>query len=107
MPFANIRPANLRYKLKKRQVKVLKKFAQAMKWPNLNSTMENLRLHDEEFRLDSISSDAFAFFSGLVLPGVCCAPLTSCRRLPPPPPPLPFYPQVQDITKTDLMLRNM
>ncbi|GAB0135536.1 hypothetical protein EsDP_00003871 [Epichloe bromicola] len=60
---------NLRYKLKKRQVKVLKKFAQAMKWPNLNSTMENLRLHDEEFRLDSISSDAFAFFSGLVLPG--------------------------------------
>ncbi|KAG5985280.1 hypothetical protein E4U55_007383 [Claviceps digitariae] len=60
---------NLRYKLKKRQVKVLKKFAQAMKWPNLNNTMENLRLHDEEFRLDTISSDAFAFFSGLVLPG--------------------------------------
>ncbi|GAO19047.1 hypothetical protein UVI_02061610 [Ustilaginoidea virens] len=60
---------NLRYKLKKRQVKVLKKFAQAMKWPNLDSTMENLRTHDEEFRLDLISSDAFAFFSGLVLPG--------------------------------------
>lgn len=34
--------------------------------------MENLRVHDEEFRLDSISSDAFAFFSGLVLPGVRC-----------------------------------
>ncbi|KFG82889.1 hypothetical protein MANI_110727 [Metarhizium anisopliae] len=60
---------NLRYKLKKRQVKVLKRFAQAMKWPNLDPTMENLRVHDEEFRLDSISSDAFAFFSGLVLPG--------------------------------------
>ncbi|KAG5958057.1 hypothetical protein E4U58_005557 [Claviceps cyperi] len=59
----------LRYKLKKRQVKVLKKFAQAIKWPNLDSTMENLELHDEEFRLDTISSDAFAFFSGLVLPG--------------------------------------
>ncbi|KAK2589862.1 hypothetical protein QQS21_012461 [Conoideocrella luteorostrata] len=59
----------LRYKLKKRQVKVLKKFAQAMKWPNLSNVMENLRIHDEEFRLDSISSDAFAFFSGLVLPG--------------------------------------
>lgn len=63
--------AVLRYKLKKRQVKVLKKFAQAMKWPNLDCSMENLGLHDEEFRLDTISSDAFAFFSGLVLPGVC------------------------------------
>jgi hypothetical protein len=62
--------ANLRYKLKKRQVKVLKRFAHAMKWPNLNAALENLRVHDEEFRLDSISSDAFAFFSGLVLPGV-------------------------------------
>lgn len=67
---ANQNAANLRYKLKKRQVKVLKRFAQAMKWPNLNATMENLRVHDEEFRLDTISSDAFAFFSGLVLPGV-------------------------------------
>ncbi|TWU74151.1 hypothetical protein ED733_005736 [Metarhizium rileyi] len=60
---------NLRYKLKKRQVKVLKRFAHAMKWPNLNPTMENLRIHDQEFRLDTISSDALAFFSGLVLPG--------------------------------------
>jgi hypothetical protein len=62
--------ANLRYKLKKRQVKVLKRFAEAMKWPNLVPTMENLKVHDEEYRLDAISSDAFAFFSGLVLPGV-------------------------------------
>lgn len=41
-----------------------------MKWPNPNDTLENLRQHDEDFRLDAISSDAFAFFSGLVLPGV-------------------------------------
>ncbi|KAG6038211.1 hypothetical protein E4U41_004443 [Claviceps citrina] len=66
---ATAEQTKLRYKLKKRQVKVLKKFAQALKWPNLQNTMENLRLHDEEFRLDTISSDAFAFFSGLVLPG--------------------------------------
>ncbi|RFU76269.1 vtc domain-containing [Trichoderma arundinaceum] len=59
----------LRYKLKKRQVKQLKKFAQIMKWPNLRETMDNLRQKDEEFALDSISSDAFAYFSGLVLPG--------------------------------------
>ncbi|UKZ81991.1 hypothetical protein TrVFT333_009772 [Trichoderma virens FT-333] len=59
----------LRYKLKKRQVKQLKKFAQIMKWPNLRETMESLDQKDEEFTLDSISSDAFAYFSGLVLPG--------------------------------------
>ncbi|UKZ64407.1 uncharacterized protein TrAtP1_005623 [Trichoderma atroviride] len=59
----------LRYKLKKRQVKQLKKFAQIMKWPNLRETMECLRQKDEDFALDSISSDAFAYFSGLVLPG--------------------------------------
>ena len=62
--------ARLRYKLKKRQVKMIRRFAQAMKWPNLEATLENLRQHDEEFALDNISSDAFAFFSGLVLPGV-------------------------------------
>jgi hypothetical protein len=32
--------------------------------------MECLRQKDEDFALDSISSDAFAYFSGLVLPGV-------------------------------------
>ena len=66
----------MRYKLKKRQVKQLKKFAQIMKWPNLRDTMESLRQKDEDFSLDSISSDAFAYFSGLVLPGVS-EPLTS------------------------------
>lgn len=60
----------LRYKLKKRQVKQLKKFAQIMKWPNLRDTMESLRQKDDDFSLDTISSDAFAYFSGLVLPGV-------------------------------------
>lgn len=41
-----------------------------MKWPNLGQTLENLRQRDEDFTLDTISSDAFAYFSGLVVPGV-------------------------------------
>lgn len=60
----------LRYKLKKRQVKMLRRFAQMMKWPNLAGTLERLKQKDDDFTLDEISSDAFAFFSGLVLPGV-------------------------------------
>jgi hypothetical protein len=66
----NICLVKLRYKLKKRQVKMLRRFAQMMKWPNLAETLDNLRQRDEEFSLDAISSDAFAFFSGLVVPGV-------------------------------------
>lgn len=57
----------LRYKLKKRQVKMLRKFATMLKWPNLAETLDNLKQKDEE--LDTISSDAFAFFSGLIIPG--------------------------------------
>ncbi|KAH7320930.1 hypothetical protein B0I35DRAFT_477470 [Stachybotrys elegans] len=59
----------LRYKLRRRQVKTLKRFAKAMKWPNLAETLENLAQKDDEMSLDSISSDTFAYFSGLVLPG--------------------------------------
>lgn len=49
---------------------MLKRFAQMMKWPNLGETLDNLKQRDAEFSLDTISSDAFAFFSGLVVPGV-------------------------------------
>lgn len=66
----------LRYKLKKRQVKMLRRFATMMKWPNLAETLESLKQKDEDFALDSISSDAFAFFSGLVVPGV-----STCHHL--------------------------
>lgn len=69
----------LRYKLKKRQVKMLKRFAVMMKWPNLAETIDNLRARDEEFSLDTISSDAFAFFSGLILPGVRFSPFPFTR----------------------------
>lgn len=43
-----------------------------MKWPNLDETLENLKRKDSELALDDISSDAFSFFSGLILPGVSC-----------------------------------
>ena len=49
---------------------MLKRFAQAMKWPNLGETLDTLKQRDADGNLDDISSDALAFFSGLVLPGV-------------------------------------
>ncbi|KAF6831131.1 hypothetical protein CPLU01_06954 [Colletotrichum plurivorum] len=60
---------NLRFRLKKRQIKMLRRFAQMMKWPNLGQTLDNMKQRDIEASLDVISSDALAFFSGLVLPG--------------------------------------
>jgi len=59
----------LRLKLKRRQVKMLKRFAQMMKWPNLAATLAVLKQRDADSTLDMISSHAMAFFSGLVLPG--------------------------------------
>ncbi|UZP33961.1 hypothetical protein NXS19_001777 [Fusarium pseudograminearum] len=59
----------LRYKLKKRQIRMLRRFAQMMRWPNLTDTLDNMKQKDSELALDEVSSDAFAFFSGLVLPG--------------------------------------
>lgn len=59
----------LRFKLKKRQVKMLKKFATTLKWPNLGDTLEALRDTEEDPASAAVSSDAYAFFSGLVLPG--------------------------------------
>ncbi|KAI0484423.1 hypothetical protein GGR56DRAFT_679911 [Xylariaceae sp. FL0804] len=58
-----------RFKLRKRQTKMLKRFAQMMKWPNLAETVDTLKQRGEENTLVSISSHAMAFFSGLVLPG--------------------------------------
>lgn len=60
----------LRFKLKRRQVKMIKRFAQMMKWPNLAETLAALRQGDQAASLDAVSSHAMAFFSGLVLPGV-------------------------------------
>ena len=60
----------LRFKLKRRQIKMIKRFAQMMKWPNLHETLDTLKRRDTDSTLDGISSHAMAFFSGLVLPGV-------------------------------------
>ncbi|TDZ23103.1 hypothetical protein Cob_v003970 [Colletotrichum orbiculare MAFF 240422] len=60
---------SLRFRLKKRQIKMLRRFAQMMKWPNLGQTLDAMKQRDMEASLDVISSDALAFFSGLVLPG--------------------------------------
>ncbi|OTA91411.1 hypothetical protein M434DRAFT_345214 [Hypoxylon sp. CO27-5] len=59
----------LRFRLRKRQVKMLKRFAQMMKWPNLTETLDELKQRDAEGALLPVSSHAMAFFSGLVLPG--------------------------------------
>ncbi|KAJ6789046.1 hypothetical protein PWT90_08417 [Aphanocladium album] len=59
----------LRFKLKKRQVKMLRKFASSLKWPNLGETLEALKHSEDELASNAVSSDAYAFFSGLVLPG--------------------------------------
>ncbi|KAI1325609.1 hypothetical protein F5Y16DRAFT_377353 [Xylariaceae sp. FL0255] len=59
----------LRFKLRKRQGRMLKRFAQMMKWPNLGATEDSLKERDREGSLVTVSSAAMAFFSGLVLPG--------------------------------------
>ncbi|KAH8677432.1 hypothetical protein BX600DRAFT_506472 [Xylariales sp. PMI_506] len=59
----------LRYKLRKRQARMLKRFAQMMKWPNLNATVDTLKQRDADASALDISSHTMAFFSGLVLPG--------------------------------------
>lgn len=60
----------LRFKLRKRQAKMLKRFAQMMKWPNLNDTLEALKQNELDGNLLGLSSHTMAFFSGVVLPGV-------------------------------------
>jgi hypothetical protein len=67
---ATAEQVRLRFKLRKRQTKMVKRFAQMMKWPNLENTLDVLRQGDAEASLPTISSHAMAFFSGLVLPGV-------------------------------------
>jgi len=49
---------------------MLRRFAQMMKWPNLADTLDHMKERDADGTLENISSDALAFFSSLVLPGV-------------------------------------
>jgi hypothetical protein len=56
---------------KKVQVKALRKFARAMKWPNLAKVDDVLKEKDlEDIALEDRSSDAMSYFTGVILPGV-------------------------------------
>jgi hypothetical protein len=57
-------------RLRKRQVKALRKFARAMKWPNLANVDEFIRSKDHEARkLENRTSDTMSYISGVMLPG--------------------------------------
>lgn len=58
-----------RLHVKKWQVKALRKFARAMKWPNLAEVDEIIRSKDRAGPLENRSADAMSYFSGIILPG--------------------------------------
>ncbi|KAH7370567.1 hypothetical protein BKA65DRAFT_20175 [Rhexocercosporidium sp. MPI-PUGE-AT-0058] len=65
-------PQQIRFQLrtKKAQVKALRKFARAMKWPNLAKVDEVLKERDvDDIPLEDRSSDAMSYFTGMILPG--------------------------------------
>ncbi len=74
---SSVRTVELRFKLKSRQIRMLRYFAKMMKWPNLAETVANLKRRDADSTLGTISSHAMAFFSGLILPGVGLPPSAS------------------------------
>lgn len=56
---------------KKGQVKALRKFARAMKWPNLAKVDDVLKERDPENKpLEDRSSDTMSYFTGMILPGI-------------------------------------
>jgi hypothetical protein len=56
---------------KKAQVKALRKFARAMKWPDLVKVDDVLKERDQEAKpLENRSSDTMSYFTGMILPGV-------------------------------------
>ncbi|OWP00858.1 hypothetical protein B2J93_2551 [Marssonina coronariae] len=65
-------PETIRFHLlsKKVQVKALRKFARAMKWPNLSRVDGVLKERDADATpLEDRSSDAMSYFTGVILPG--------------------------------------
>ncbi|KAH8820451.1 VTC domain-containing protein [Xylogone sp. PMI_703] len=56
---------------KRAQVKALRKFIRAMKWPNRGAVDNLLKEQDpDDDALEDRSSDAMCFFTGVILPGV-------------------------------------
>lgn len=61
----------VRFRLKRKdvQVKMLRKFARAIKWPNLVSVDGTLKNKDPATALENRSSDTMSYFTGVILPG--------------------------------------
>lgn len=63
-------PVRFHLRMKKSQVKALRKFARAMKWPNLVSVDNVLKDRDPDAKaLEDRSSDTMSYFTGMILPG--------------------------------------
>ncbi|TVY25914.1 hypothetical protein LHYA1_G005244 [Lachnellula hyalina] len=65
-------PEQIRFhlKAKKSQVKALRRFARAMKWPNIAKVDNVLKERDPDAKaLEDRSSDAMSYFTGMILPG--------------------------------------
>jgi hypothetical protein len=70
-PKANKVQVRFQLRAKKDQVKALRKFARAMKWPNLFNVDDVLKERDPDAKpLEDRSSDTMSYFTGMILPGV-------------------------------------
>jgi hypothetical protein len=69
--FADRIEVRFHLKAKTKQVKALRKFARAMKWPSLAKVDDVLKECDPEAPpLEDRSSDTMSYFTGMILPGV-------------------------------------
>jgi hypothetical protein len=67
---SNIMVVKFHLKSKKTQVKALRQFARAMKWPNLVNVDEVLAERNHRAKpLENRSSDTMSYFTGMILPG--------------------------------------
>jgi hypothetical protein len=64
------RTVRFHLRVKKSQVKALRKFARSMKWPNLARVDDVLKERDPGAKpLENRSSDTMSYFTGVILPG--------------------------------------
>jgi hypothetical protein len=67
---SNISTVKFHLRLRKRQIKALRRFARAMKWPNFTNVDEFIRSKSQEARkLQDRTSDTMSYISGVILPG--------------------------------------
>jgi len=71
LPLLTIYPVRFHLEARKAQVKALRRFARAMKWPNLAGVDDVLRERDPHNKpLEDRSSDTMSYFTGVILPGI-------------------------------------